>query len=121
MFARLCAALSDLLAGRCCGCPPGGRLSRARAATPSGPKAEESSGAAALARPKRSCCVVSGASCEITSLRSSCDETHSVASSPSELASSPRELRRPAAACAARRVCNEAGLVAAAELGLELG
>ena len=34
MFARLCAALSDLLAGRCCGCPPGGRLSRARAAAP---------------------------------------------------------------------------------------
>lgn len=58
---------------------------------------------------------------EITSLRSSCDVTHSVASSPSELATSPRELRRPAAACAARRVCNEAGLVAAAEFGLELG
>ena len=55
---------------------------------------------------------------EITSLRSSCDVTHSVASSPSELATSPRELRRPAAACAARRVCNEAGLVAAAEFGL---
>ena len=71
MFARLCAARSDLLAGRCCCCPPepGGRLvlSRARAAAPSGSEAEEeSSGAAARgeSRPKRSCCVVSGAPCE---------------------------------------------------------
>ena len=68
-----------LLAGRRC-CPrPRGRAAsvvrwrRKRAAAPSGASGEGGRGAAARARPKRSCCVVSGAAGEIMSLRSSCE------------------------------------------------
>ena len=68
-----------LLAGRRC-CPrPRGRAAsvvrwrRKRAAAPSGASGQGGRGAAARARPKRSCCVVSGAAGEIMSLRSSCE------------------------------------------------
>ena len=67
-----------LLAGRRW-CRPRGRPAsvvrwrRKRAAAPSGASGEGGSGAAARARPKRSCCVVSGAAGEIMSLRSSCE------------------------------------------------